>query len=115
MRSWDYRVRRKLLASNWNLPEYLVEAIAFHHQPSSASSHAGLAALVGLADYLYYEATMSEEQRGETSVLSPHLTYGHWGVLTQLFTDLDTEQMQKMRDDALTIVTESDDLFEIID
>jgi HD-like signal output (HDOD) protein len=105
----------KLLASNWNLPEYLVQAIAFHHQPFSASSHSQLAAIIGLADYLYYEATISEGQRGETSALFPQLTSGHWSVLTQLFTDLDTEQMEKMKDDALTVFTESDDLFEIID
>ena len=105
----------RLLASNWNLPEYLVEAIAFHHQPFSASSHAGLAALIGLADYLYYEATMSEEQRQENSVLSPQLTSGHWNVLTQLFTDLGTEQMEKMKKDCLAIVAESKDVFDIID
>ena len=105
----------ELLASNWNLPEYLVQAIAFHHQPFSASSHAELAALIGLADYLYYEATMSEEQREESSVLSPQLTSGHWSVLTRLFPELDTKQIDKMKDDCLAIMTESNDVIDIID
>lgn len=111
----NHAVIGKLLASKWNLPQYLVQAIAFHHQPFSASSHSELAAIIGLADYLYYEATMSEEQRGEAPVLFPQLTFGHWSVLTQLFTGLGTEQMEKMKDDALAIIKESQDPFEIID
>jgi HD-like signal output (HDOD) protein len=35
----------------WNLPEEIVEAVAFHHHPGDAPSHATLAAIVAMADH----------------------------------------------------------------
>ena len=35
----------------WNLPEEIVEAVAFHHHPAEAPSHAKLAAIVAMADH----------------------------------------------------------------
>jgi hypothetical protein len=34
----------------WNLPEEIVEAVAFHHHPGDAPLHATLAAIVAMAD-----------------------------------------------------------------
>lgn len=41
-----------IIAKKWNLPESLVQAISFHHHPSSSESHADLAAITGFANYL---------------------------------------------------------------
>lgn len=38
----------------WNFPVGVVEAVACHHEPESASRHAELACLVHLADYFSY-------------------------------------------------------------
>ncbi len=105
----------EFLASNWNLPEALVEAIAFHHQPFSAPSHSRLAAMIGLADYLHYGASESGELPEGIPVFSPQLTSGHWNFLTQLFEGLDTGQLRKMQEDALATIKESQDLFSILD
>lgn len=35
----------------WNLPEEIVEAVAFHHHPADAPSHTKLAAIVAMADH----------------------------------------------------------------
>jgi putative nucleotidyltransferase with HDIG domain len=35
----------------WNLPEEIVEAVAFHHHPAEASSNTKLAAIVAMADH----------------------------------------------------------------
>jgi putative nucleotidyltransferase with HDIG domain len=105
----------ELLASNWNLPEALVEAIAFHHQPFSAPGHPQLAAMIGLADYLHHKAGGLGEGPEETPFLSPQLTFGHWSFLTELFDGLDTEQLGKMQEDALAIIKDSQDLFSILD
>ena len=43
------------LASRWNLPDMLIEAIAFHHSPSCSQEHAVTAAQVQLADALIRE------------------------------------------------------------
>jgi len=40
------------LAHNWNLPSYLGESIAFHHDPERAPSSGGLAMLTNYADFL---------------------------------------------------------------
>ncbi len=113
--SLNHAVIGKLLASNWNLPEALVQAIAFHHQPFFAAGHSKLAAVIGLADYLYYEGRMSASQSGEDSVLAPQLTVGHWSFLTQLFKGLNGEQLNIMKDEAVAIVENSQDLFAILE
>ena len=111
----NHAVIGKLLASNWNLPEALVQAVAFHHQPFSASSHSQLAAIIGLADYLYYEGSMSDDLSEEVPVLPPQLTVGHWSFLTQLFRGMDSEQLKKMKEEAVAIVENNQDLFAILD
>lgn len=105
----------ELLASNWNLPEALVEAIAFHHQPFSAPGDSRLAAMIGLADYLHYGAGESGQLPEGIPVFSPQLTFGHWNFLSQLFEGLDTEQLGTMREDALAVIRDSQDLFSILD
>lgn len=102
----------EFLASNWNLPDALVQAIAFHHQPFSASGDSQLAAIIGLADYLHYQAKDSPE---EESVFPLQLTFGHWNILTQLFKGLDTEELKKMAQDAVAILKDNQDLFAILD
>ena len=99
----------KYLTSRWNLPEALVNAIAFHHQPFSASSHSGLAAVTGLADYLYYRATGAKEHADDVPGHTHWLTVGHWIFLTQLFKDMDTQKLDDMTRDAMTIIEQNQD------
>ncbi len=40
------------LAAKWKLPDSIIAAISWHHQPGSAGTHAGLASVVSLADQL---------------------------------------------------------------
>ncbi len=110
----DHATIGEFLASHWNLPDALVQGIAFHHQPFSASSHSELAAVVGLADYLHYHAAMLSSPEDYT-VLSPQLTFGHWSILTQLFKGLDTDELKKMTDNAVAILEDSQDLFAMLD
>ena len=42
----------RFLAERWNLPESLGEAIAYHHNPSSAENWQNLAAVVHFSDYM---------------------------------------------------------------
>jgi len=93
----------EFLASNWNLPDALVQAIAFHHQPFLASSHSQLAAIIGLADYLYYEAAAAGVLPDEFSGFSCELTSLHWTLLGQLFPGLDAAKLDEMTQDALKV------------
>jgi HD-like signal output (HDOD) protein len=42
----------RLLAERWELPPDLIEVVTFHHNPQQSANHAGLVALVQLADLL---------------------------------------------------------------
>jgi len=111
----NHAIIGEVLASNWNLPDALVQAIAFHHQPFSAPSHSQLAAIIGLADYLYYEATALSEIPQEFSGFSCELTSCHWTFLGQLFPGFDSEQLKEMTQDAAVLIKNSQHLFNISD
>lgn len=94
------------LARNWNLPQSLVEAIAYHHQPYEAPEYAKLAALVGLADYLDLRVNGIQE-RDRADLLRetlPWLTYGHWRILKDVFPALSVEWLDDMTEEARTVI-----------
>lgn len=103
------------LAANWNLPEALVRAIAFHHQPFSAPSHGEMAALIGLADYLQHRAVLAEEGLEKTSLALPPLTVGHWQILQEHFRALDNEELATMTEQALVTLNQNEHLFAMLD
>ncbi len=109
----NHAIIGEILASNWNLPDALVQAIAFHHQPFSAPSHSQLAAIIGLADYLYYEAIEINEMSQEFSGFSCELTSYHWTFLGQLFPGFDNKQLKEMTQDAAVLIKNSQHLFNI--
>jgi len=104
----------KLMATNWNMPDYLVEAIAFHHQPNQASQYPAMAAVVGLADYLYHEAVKSGDFELDVSDPCNQLTFGHTAILEPLFPELDHNNMGKMIQDAITVIQNNQDAFDIL-
>jgi HD-like signal output (HDOD) protein len=111
----NHSVIGEALASNWNLPDSLVEAVAFHHRPCSAPKHPQLAAIVGLADYVYYQATMAKKQPDEPRFLTPPMTYGHASILMELYQDLNAEALETMTENAIAILHRNQDLFAIQD
>jgi len=104
----------KLMAANWNMPDYLVEAIAFHHQPHQASQYPAMAAIIGLADYLYHEALKSGKFTVDDSDSFNILTFGHKTILKSLFPELTTDNVGNMVRDAITIMQENQDSFDIL-
>lgn len=48
----DHGKIAKSIGENWNLPDPLVHAAAFHHQPSAAGEYSLFAAIIGFSDYL---------------------------------------------------------------
>jgi HD-like signal output (HDOD) protein len=105
----------EFLASNWNLPDTLIQAIACHHHPLLAPQHAQFAAIVGLADYLAHRAVAPEGAHGEGPTLVPQLTFGHWTMLTALFGNLDASTLDAMVEEAVTVIENNSNLFEILD
>lgn len=99
----------KHLSSNWNLPEYLVQAITHHHQPAGAGAHSELAAVIGLADYLYYRAVDTNQNSHGASGSDHWLTVGHWMFLTRLFKDMGQNKLDEMTRDAELVIKENQD------
>ncbi len=111
----NHAIIGEFLATNWKLPAPLTQAIAFHHQPAAATSHPQLAAIIGLADYLYYEVAALGELPNELRSFPCELTSSHWAFLGQVFPGLNSEQLKQMTQDALQVIRNSHDLFSILD
>ncbi|MDR2862084.1 MAG: HDOD domain-containing protein [Syntrophobacterales bacterium] len=98
----------KHLAIRWNLPDSLVHAIAYHHEPFMSSYHAELAAMTGLADYLYHRAM--EEYTKEVAYNKfgqCELTHGHLLCLPPPFNDLGGEKLESLTETVWTIMEEN--------
>ena len=105
------------LASMWNMPGYYLEAIAHHHHPERAMTDAKLAAVVGLADYLYHDAVGSDAGgfAGEVAPsLHARLNLGQWNVLKGMMPDLDASRLQSLREEALAILRNSSEMLNLI-
>lgn len=97
------------LSTKWNLPDSLSQAISFHHQPTVAPRYAKLAALVGFADYLYWQA-VHRFRRPELDIFPPRLTFGHWRMLAQIFPGFNRARLQAMQKEAVEIIEKNGDL-----
>ena len=102
------------LATNWNLPEPLVQAIAFHHQPASASKYSEFAAIIGLADYLYHEAALTGELPKEAPSFPAKLTSVHFEILSGLFKKLDVDHLKTMTQKAIDIIQKNSETLNIL-
>jgi putative nucleotidyltransferase with HDIG domain len=111
----NHAIIGEFLATNWNLPDALIQAVAFHHQPFSAPSHSQLAAIIGLADFLYYEAVEMGEISMDFSGFSCELTSCHWTLLGQLFPGFNSEMLNEMTQESVDIINKTKNLFMIPD
>jgi len=59
-----------LLGEHWNLPEPVVEAVRFHHEPGRAEMAPILTHLVHIANYVAYQADLGELSSGRAPELS---------------------------------------------
>lgn len=103
------------LATGWNLPEGLTEAIAFHHEPFKAGTHPEFAAVVGLADHLYYQTRQALESDIHKYTGPCPLTVGHWRILEGLFHRLDGNRLEEMVSRADRVMEESEDIFSLLE
>lgn len=69
---YNHGIVSGLIAKKWNLPESLIQAISFHHHPSSSKNHADLAAILGFANYLS-SIENDDEPKKNTSLLKDHM------------------------------------------
>lgn len=104
----------KIVATRWNLPLTLTQAITCHHQPISATEAVSLAAVTGLADYLHHRVAAPSPPAGETQA-SPCLTFGQFTVLKRFFRELTPESLDRMTQEMKGLLADHADLFRGID
>lgn len=103
----DHAMVGSALAVRWNLPEALVNAIAYHHHPFRAPDHSALAAVTGLANHLYYMAMEADNLSPDGHCLKHGMTYGHWLLLSRLFENFNGERLEEMAKETKLIIEES--------
>ncbi|MEN6321744.1 MAG: HDOD domain-containing protein [Syntrophaceae bacterium] len=105
------------LANLWNIPNYYVDAIACHHHPSRSNAHANLAAIIGLADYLYYETVSNgpcENREQISSASHCQLNFAQWNILKEILPDFDENMLNTMKQDTLSLINSSREIMHIM-
>lgn len=62
------------LLRSWKLPERLVEAVAYHHDPQSAPNYPAEAGIVHTADYIVHDMSLAQTEE----LYMPHLQKDTW-------------------------------------
>ncbi len=96
-----------MIAGKWNLPESLVQAISFHHHPSSSENYAGLAAIIGFANFL---CSVDERKSQSETVF---LLKDHLDTLQSVFDDFTIESIEDAVEDSKTFLKENSDVFSL--
>lgn len=111
----NHAVIGKYIGSNWKLPEPLVQAAAYHHQPFFATEHTKLAATIGFADHLYHYTESPDKTDGQ--LVPPGtacLTYGHWKIISELFPGIQQEEIEDIAAEADAFLDENQQIFSIL-
>lgn len=111
----------KLIGENWNLPDSLVQAVAFHHQPSAALNHSMFAAVIGFADYLANMAAARKSLNDndvsvDGSVLlqaSQLFKVDHMIIMKKIFDDFNAHFIEHSLEDAVRILEENGHLLDM--
>lgn len=103
----------KYIASTWNFPEALIQAVAYHHQPFFAPDHPRLSAIVGLSDYIYHKIYSKDAEQINPG-LSAGLTYGHWGLLKNIFSGISLDDLDIIIQETSRYLSENSRIFSIL-
>lgn len=106
----NHAVIGKFVATRWNLPESLSEAIASHHQPLASSEPSILSAIIGLSDYLCHRIDAASSPEGHR-LPPPYLTFGQYSVLKRIFKGMSRDLLETMVQEMKTLLDENQDLF----
>jgi len=106
---FDHASIGRRITENWNLPETLVQAVAFHHNPSAAHGHSELAAIVGFADYLSHMAM----DKGERLELKQLFKVDHTIILKKMYKNFDNNFIVRALKDVIEIFDENKAVFSI--
>jgi len=104
---YNHGVIGGIIAKKWNLPESLVQAISFHHHPSFSESHAGLAAILGFANFL----CSSDERKSPSKPTL--LLKNHLDTLQSIFDDFTIKSIDEAAENSTILLKENSDIFSL--
>jgi len=103
------------LISKWNLPQPLIQATGFHHQPAAAPKFSQLAALVGLADYIHWQIIEGQDKDPDEFHAQPRLTFGHYRLLSGILPGFNKKAIQGLIEEVRTFLEESQNIFSVLE
>ena len=107
----------KLIGDAWNLPDALVQAVAFHHQPSSAMNYSAFAAMIGFADYLaniHHVHLDSQDMERPAMVKAKQLfKVDHMIILKKIFPDFGNRFIEQRIEAVSTVLNDNSDLIRV--
>ncbi|GAB6096997.1 hypothetical protein JCM14469_32510 [Desulfatiferula olefinivorans] len=110
----NHAIIGKHIGSTWNLPEALVQAAAYHHQPFFATEHTHLAAVIGFADFLYHKACPAVEPQQMVTECAPGLTFGHWHIIRQVFPGIVMDDIDILARECEAMLDENRQVFSLL-
>ncbi|MCP3943961.1 MAG: HDOD domain-containing protein [Desulfobacteraceae bacterium] len=105
---YDHGAIGGMIAEKWNLPESLVQAVWFHHHPSSAANHPDLAAITGFASYLS-NLDESKSLSNFSVLLKDHLA-----ILQLIFDGFTIQSIEKIVENSKEFLRENTDVFSLL-
>lgn len=107
----------KLIGDAWNLPDPLVQAVAFHHQPSAAVSYSSFAALIGFSDYLanliHIDGGGGEAETRQIKKVKQLFKVDHMITLKKLFPDFGSNFIEQSIEASRLILKENEHLIHL--
>ena len=112
----DHGKIAKSIGENWNLPDPLVHAAAFHHQPSAAGEYSLFAAIIGFSDYLCNMADV-DKTTDEKAMhqIKQQFKVDHMIAMKKLFPNFNAQFIEHALADVIEILKENAPLLDISD
>jgi len=112
----DHGKIAKSIGEHWNLPDPLVHAAAFHHQPSAAGEYSLFAAIIGFSDYLSNMVEVNKNTNATAmQTLKQQFKVDHMIAMKKLFPSFNAQFIENSLADVLEILKENAHLFDLSD
>nr|WP_321400655.1 HDOD domain-containing protein [uncultured Desulfobacter sp.] len=104
------------IGENWNLPDPLVHAAAFHHQPSAAGEYSLFAAIIGFSDYLSNMVDVDKNTDANAmQKIKQQFKVDHMIAMKKLFPSFNTQFIEQSLTDVTEILKENTHLLDLSD
>ncbi|WP_321418693.1 HDOD domain-containing protein [uncultured Desulfobacter sp.] len=106
------------IGETWNLPDPLIHAAAFHHQPSAAGEYSLFAALIGFSDYLSNMVTLKgtpDADERSMQKVNQQFKVDHMISMKKLFSNFNTQFIERSLADVSDMLKENSHLLDLAD